>query len=533
MNTQVLPERLAIATAENGFFKGYNHTVTLGSMLLISAFVLWAALQPEQAGAVLANIQGQVLDTFGSYYIYVMALFAVACFLLTIPPRIGSIRLGGADAKAEFSSFSWFAMMFGAGIGVGMLTYATGEPIYHFADNPEIIKGLVQAKMPETLDSVYRYSFLHWGFSAWTVYSLIGLSLAYFGYNRGLPLTIRSGLFPLFGKTLNGHLGHLVDITAVLATLLGIAVTIGFGITQLASGLYNISGAEWIVNAGKPTGLALAFSLAVVMLLSTVSAISGVGRGVKWLSNINMSLSFVLLVFFLVFGSTLVALQLLGNGVVDYLITFIPLAFNVEEKGTALGDWQAGWTIFYWAWWIAYAPFVGMFFAKISKGRTIREFILGSVLIPSLVCFIWFTFVGGTALDLELSDIANGQILNADISAQIFQVLNVMLSADAAKAMSALVVVLLLTFLVTSADSAILVINSINTGGATERSNNNHTIIWGVFLTAIIAVLLLAGGLGALKAAMIIGTLPFSFIMLLMTIALVKSLIAPQKPILA
>jgi choline/carnitine/betaine transport len=532
MNTQVLPGRLTIATAESGFFKGYNHTVTLGSMLLISAFVLWAALLPEQASAVVANVQGQVLDTFGSYYIYLMALFAVVCFLLAIPPRIGGIRLGGADAKPAFSWFSWISMMYCAVIGVGMLTYATGEPIYHFANNPEVIKGIVQAKMPETLDSVYRYSFLHWGFSAWTLYALIGLSLAYFSYNMGLPLTILSALYPLFGKTMNGPLGHLVDIAAVVSALLGIAVTIGLGISQLASGMYNISGAEWIMSAGKPTGLALAFSLAVVMLLSTASAISGVGRGVKWLSNINMSLGFVLLIFFLVFGSTLFALKLLGSGLVDYLISFIPLAFNVEDKGTALGDWQGGWTVFYWAWWIASAPFVGMFFARISKGRTIREFILGAVLLPSLVCFIWLTFVGGTALDLELSGAANGQILNADISAQIYQVLNVMNSASVAKAMSALVVALLLIFLVTSADSAILIINNINTGGSTGKSNNNHTIIWGVFLTAIIAVLLVVGGMGALKAAMIIGTLPFSFILLLMTIALVKSLIDPKKPTL-
>jgi len=523
MNTNPT-ENLSVATAKVGFYKGFNHTVTLGSKALILALALWALVFPDKAVSVLSAVQGMTLDNFGSYYIYAMAMFAFVCFILAAIPQIGKIKLGSADTKPEFSSFSWFSMMFGAGIGIGMLTYATGEPIYHFANNPDIIAGTVAAKSVEALDSVYRYSFLHWGLSAWSVYSLVGLSLAYFSYNRGLPLTIRSGLAPLFGKSLNGVLGHVVDITAVLATILGIAVTIGFGISQFASGIYNVFGAEWMIESGKPSTISMLAALVVVMGLSTLSAMSGVGKGIKWLSNINMTLSFALLAFFLVFGSTWLALELLGTGVVDYLLNFVSLAVNVEAKDTLLGDWQGGWTIFYWAWWIAYAPFVGMFFARISKGRTIREFILGSILVPSLVCFVWFTFVGGTALDLELSGQAKGQILNADISAQIFQVLNLLLSPFAAKLMSVVVVVLLLTFLITSADSAVLVVNTINAGGNTDRHSKVHIAIWGAFLTIMIAALLLAGGLGALKTAMVIGALPFSFIMILMTVALLKEM---------
>ena len=523
MNTNPT-ENLSVATAKAGFYKGFNLTVTLGSKALILALALWALVFPDKAVSVLSAVQGMTLDNFGSYYIYAMAMFAFVCFIFAAIPQIGKIKLGSGDTKPEFSSFSWFSMMFGAGIGIGMLTYATGEPIYHFANNPDIIDGTVTAQSEETLDSVYRYSFLHWGLSAWSVYSLVGLSLAYFSYNRGLPLTIRSGLAPLFGKSLNGVLGHVVDITAVLATILGIAVTIGFGISQFASGIYNVFGAEWMIESGKPSTISMLAALVVVMGLSTLSAISGVGKGIKWLSNINMTLSFALLAFFLVFGSTWLALELLGKGIVDYLFSFVSLAVNVEAKDTALGDWQGGWTIFYWAWWIAYAPFVGMFLARISKGRTIREFILGSILVPSLVCFIWFTFVGGTALDLELSGQANGQILNADISAQIYQVLNILLSPLAAKLMSVVVVVLLLTFLITSADSAVLVVNTINAGGNTDRHSKVHIAIWGAFLTIMIAALLLAGGLGALKTAMVIGALPFSFIMILMTVALLKEM---------
>jgi choline/carnitine/betaine transport len=520
---------LLIKTADAGFYKGFNHFVAIGSKALIVSLVLWAVVLPEQATRWLSSLLGVVLSNFGAYYIYAMALFALVCFVFAVIPSVGKIRLGGVDAEPEFSRFSWVSMLFGAGIGIGMLTYATGEPVYHFANNPDIIQGLVESKTAGALDSVYRYSFLHWGLSAWSVYALIGLSLAYFKFNLGLPLTIRSGLAPLFGQSLNGCLGHFVDIAAVLATILGIAVTIGFGISQFTSGLFNITEAHWMMSNGKPSTIAMLIALLFVMGLSTLSAISGVGKGVKWLSNINMSLSFFLLLFFLLFGATAVAIERLGKGIVDYVVTFIPMIVNVEEKGTALGDWQANWTIFYWAWWIAFAPFVGMFFARISKGRTIREFILGSVLVPTLVCFIWFTFVGGTALDLELSGKANGQILQANISAQIYEVLNLILTPGGAKAMSGLVVILLLTFLVTSADSAILVINTINAGGNTAQSSKSHIFIWGSFLTAVIAALLLAGGLNALKNAMIIGTLPFSVIMILMTISLIKAVLSAKN----
>ena len=516
---------VVIDTAKVGFYKGFNHAVTLGSKMLIMMLVLWALVFPDQAKSVLSQVNALVLGNFGTYYIYIMAFFALTAIALAMVPKVGNITLGGKESKPEFSRFSWVSMMFGASIGVGMLTYSTGEPIYHFANNPDIIQGLVEAKSADALDSVYRYSFLHWGFSAWGIYALVGLALAYFGYNRGLPLTIRSVLTPLFGNKLNGTFGHIVDITAVLATILGIAVTIGYGVSQFASGVYNITGANWIMSDGAPTMTAMIVALVFVMMLSTLSAISGVGKGVKWLSNINMSLSGFLLLFFLVFGSTFLAIELLAKGTLDYLINFIPMAINVEEKGSPLGDWQAGWTIFYWAWWIAYAPAVGIFFARISKGRTIREFVLSATLIPSLVCFIWFTFVGGTALDLELSGLAEGKILGANISAQIYETLNVLLSETGAKFMSAVIVLLLMTFLVTSADSAILVVNTINAGGSSAATPRSHIIVWGIFLTALIGALLIAGGLGVIKTAMIIGALPFSVIMVLMTISLIKALL--------
>ncbi|MEM7194657.1 MAG: BCCT family transporter, partial [Pseudomonadota bacterium] len=342
-----------------------------------------------------------------------------------------------------------------------------------------------------------------------------------------LPLTIRSTLTPLFGRSLEGTLGHIVDITAVVATILGISQTIGLGLTSFASGIYNITGFEWLVTEGEPTTGALLIALAVVMVCSTLSALSGVGKGIKWLSNLNMVLSFGLLAFFLIFGATLFAFTIFAKGLVDYIIHLPALTFTVfpAEGPGSPGEWQGWWSIFYWAWWIAFAPFVGIFLARISRNRTIREFVLGAIVAPSLMCFLWFTLLGGTAIDLELSGVAEGRIYAQSLTAQLYEVINIMLSSGLATVMSVLIVILLLTYLVTSADSAVLVVNTINAGGESGAAGRHHIIIWGLILTAVIAALLLAGGLSAVQAAMIVGAVPFSFMMILMGIALIKALI--------
>ncbi|SMC85684.1 choline/carnitine/betaine transport [Desulfocicer vacuolatum DSM 3385] len=523
---------LDINLADKGFYKGFNQIVTIGTKILIALLVIWAAVFSEQAGAVLKKMQGWSFESFGPWYIYAMAFVVILCLILAIYPAMGKIRLGGENAKPEFSTFSWFSMMFGAGVGIGMLTFSSAEPIYHFASNPDTIMGLVEPKAQETLRSVYKWSFFHWGLTAWGCYGIVGLVLAYFSYNRNLPLTIRSGLTPLFGKKLEGIFGDIVDITAVIATILGIAVTIGYGIAQFASGMHTVAGAQWMVNAdGSPTNTAMLIALCVVMATSILSAASGVGKGIKWLSNLNMVLSFSLLAFFLIFGAPMVAIESLFLGIWDYIINFPVQAItywpNSEvEPAATLYKWQSiWWTVFYWAWWISFAPFVGLFFARISRGRTIREYVLGTMVIPAVMCFIWFTVVGGTAIDLELTGKAGGSILGAGQEAQLFATLSVMLSPIMAKGMSFMVVILLITYLVTSADSGILVINTINAGGDDRQKGIKHIIFWGVALTTVIAVLLLAGGLTALKSAMLVGALPFSAIMVLMGFALLKALI--------
>ncbi len=525
---------LDIETASSGFYEGFSKFVTIGSKILIGLLIVWAAVWSEAAGAALNGIRAFIDANTGAWYMYAMAFFIVVCLALALWPSTGRIKRGLAGDTPEFSSFSWFSMMFGAGIGIGMLTYATAEPIFHFGTNPDVIRGFQEGSTAENVRSAYQWSFLHWGFSAWGCYAIVGLTLAFFSYSRGLPLTIRSGLTPLFGRALEGPLGHIVDIVSVVATILGVSVTIGYGVSQFASGVFNITGAGWLMNAdGDPTVGAMLLALAIVMACSTLSALSGVGKGIKWLSNINMGLSFFLLAFFLIFGSTLFALKALFVGIWDYVIALPAMSLTVwapdgtgaENVVNGLAGWQGGWTIFYWAWWIAFAPFVGLFLARISRGRTVREYVLGAMIVPSVMCFVWFAFVGGTAIDLTLTGGAEDKITGVGISSQLFATINYMLSPALATIMSLIIVVLLLTYLVTSADSAVLIINTIAAAGDESQKAKVHIIVWGAILTAVIGVLLVAGGLGAINTAMIIGALPFSAVMVLMAISLVKALV--------
>jgi choline-glycine betaine transporter len=501
--------------------------------------------------------------------------------------------MGRAGEGTEFSNFSWFSMMFGAGLGVGLMVFATAEPLGLWGSNPVVISGAVVANSEEALQSTYRWTFAHYGFHAWSIYVVTGLSLAYFAYTRDMPLTIRTALTPLFGRLLNGILGHIVDVLVVVATILGVSVTIGFGVSQFIDGLYAITGMDWMMNmtgdAPAPGTVGLIAGLIIIMGLSIISAVSGVGRGVKYLSNLNLVLSLVLLFTFVVFGSFLFAMTTYATAFVDYVVHFISISFGAYgpqsaadfaaglpseaapfadalrggatnawgsydgfvgglegdaanlspevlgaayaagEAGRQFG-WQAGWTTFYWAWWIAFSPFVGLFLARISRGRTVREFIVGCVIAPALVCFAWMTILGGTAIDLELAGDANGAIIGASNTATLFVTLGEMISGPFLSIITVMCVVLIMTFLVTSADSGILVMNTIMSGGD-QNVGNKHKIVWGVILTAVVGVLLIAGQnnsgsdpMEALRRAMIIGALPFTIVMGLMCIALGKAL---------
>ncbi len=447
---------LPIKTAESGFYRGFTKDVTITAKILVGALIIWAVAFPDQAAAALGGINGFILATFNFWYVYVMAFFVILCLGLALWPAAGRLKLGMPDDQPEFSNFSWFSMMFGAGIGIGMLTFATAEPMYHWGVNPATIAGETVGSTAGNVREAYVWSFTHWGLAAWASYAIVGLALGYFSYRRGLPLTIRSALTPIFGKSLSGPIGHVVDVVAVVATVLGVSQTLGFGVEQFASGLVRIGLGDWLQTTAadgtvSSSTAGVVVALIVIMGASTLSALSGVGKGIKWLSNINMGLSFFLLAFFLIFGSTLFGLQALFVGIWDYLVSIpanifavfqpvsldafaqsapaavvalpaedlaavhsaatspwgtlqafqeslpaaaaslppedIAAAYAAATEGRQAG-WQGAWTIFYWAWWIAFAPFVGVFLARISRGRTVREYVLGALVIPALMCFL-------------------------------------------------------------------------------------------------------------------------------------------------
>ncbi len=522
---------LPINTHDRGFYDGFSRSVTIPSKIIVSLIIMWAIFFPVSANETLSAANNTIIATFSGWYVYLIAALMLTMLVLAIIPQSGSLRIGNPGEKPEFGRFSWFAMLFGAGIGIGMLTYSTGEPLSHWQNNPDIIRGTLEPLSQEAVRPAYIYTFLHWGLAAWGSYGLVGLAIGYVAYRRNLPLTIRSALAPLFGKVMSGGFGHIVDIVAVVATILGVAVTMGIGVEQFVAGLYRLGLGDWLLDAeGSSTPAAIIISLVLLVGASTISALSGVGKGIKWLSNINMGLSFALLLLFAIVGAGFFGFELLGVALYDYLRNLPQLAFTLfSSDGSAVGDalvrWQLDWSVFYWAWWIAFAPFVGMFIARISRGRTVREFVLGVLLVPSLMCFVWMTLVGGTAIDLELSGVADGAIVGAAMSDQLYATLAVLLDPAIAGIVSGLVVILLMTYLITSADSAILIVNTINGAGETEGQRRRHILFWGTALAFMVGSMLIIGGIDAIRITMIIGALPFSVVVALMAIAIVKAIV--------
>ncbi|WP_197458119.1 BCCT family transporter, partial [Erythrobacter sp. HI0077] len=335
---------LPIKTASRGFYDGFSREVTIPSKVIVSLLIMWAIFFPVSASETLSAANSSIIATFSGWYVYLVAFLMFTCFVLALFPQSGTLRIGNPGEKPEFGRFSWFAMLFGAGIGIGMLTYSTGEPLAHFSNNPDIIRGLVDARTAEAVRPAYIYTFLHWGFAAWGTYALVGLAIGYVAYRRNLPLTIRSALAPLFGLRLSGVWGHLVDIVAVVATILGVAVTMGIGVEQFVMGLARLGVGDWLLDPdGSSSIAAVILSLLVLVGASTISALSGVGRGIKWLSNLNMGLSFALLALFAIVGSAFGGLKLLGVGVWDYLRTLVPNSLTLFDAGGEFGDALVQW----------------------------------------------------------------------------------------------------------------------------------------------------------------------------------------------
>ena len=421
--------------------------------------------------------------------------------------RFANIRLGGPDAKPDFSVWSWFAMLFSAGMGIGLLFYSVAEPMFHFVSPPLGAAGTVEAARLSM-----GLTFFHWGLHAWGIYALLGVAMAFFAFNRGLPLTVRSVFYPLLKNGIYGPLGDLIDITAVMATLLGIATSLGLGVKQINAGL------DHLFQIGQSSSIQIIL-ITGITAMATTSVALGLDRGIRRLSELNMHIGFLLLLFMLIVGPTLFLFNSLVQNIGYYLQNLLEMGTWTEAySGT---NWQDNWTLFYWAWWICWSPFVGMFIARISRGRTIREFLLGVLLAPTCLTFIWLTVFGNTAIFVELY--GNGGIA-CEVQNNMATALFVLLAKYPFSFVTSLLgIIVVVTFFVTSSDSGSLVIDIITAGGNTE-SPVQQRIFWAVLQGIVAATLLLGGGLKALQTAVLTLGLPFTVVLLFVCVSLVKGL---------
>ncbi|MFD1383272.1 BCCT family transporter [Rhodanobacter aciditrophus] len=511
-----------VIVADQGLFRDVNPPMAMLSKFVILAFVLFTISDVELAGSIFSGMQNWIQSTLDWFYIASMCIFILFIFWL-MTSKYGNIRLGRKDERPEFSYFSWFSMLFGAGMGIGLLFWSIAEPMYHIQSNPFLAEGTAN-----TMAGAYtamQVTFLHWGLHGWAVYVIVGLALAYFTFRHNLPLTIRSALYPLFGDEIFGWRGHIADILAVFGTVFGVATTLGLGAGQINAGLNYL----FDVPIGTTSQV---WIIGVVSVVATVSAVTGVGKGIKILSEMNMWLSVILITVFLVAGPTVFLLGFFVTNVGEYVANFIPMGFWVDPDPE--GQWQGWWTVFYWGWWIAWAPFVGMFIARVSRGRTIREFCLGVLLVPTLVTFFWMSIFGGTGMYMELfadGGFGTGAVMNAvneNISKPLFVVIEQLDLGLLTNIVALISIVLIITYFVTSSDSGTLVITTLVSMGSNEPPHS-YRIFWGMGQGAVAAVLLLAGGLKALQTASLAAGLPFAFIMFLMMWSLVKALKADHE----
>lgn len=475
------------------------------STSLLSAIVLIGMFAPSFLGTITASIQSYITDYFGWYYLIVVTCFLLVCFYLFLTP-VGRIKLGKNDDKPDFSRGSWLAMLYSAGMGIGLVFYGAAEPISHFAINsPTNQEGTAQG-----IKDALRFTFFHWGFHAWAVYAIVGLVIGYFMFRKKEPAVISATLKPVLGDKVYGKTGTIINVLAILSTVFGVATTLGFGALQINGGL------SYLFDIPVSFSIQLVIIL-IVSVLFILSAVSGLGKGIKILSNTNMVLAFSLLLLVFFIGPSLSNLNLLTDSIGSYLHNLPRMSFRMAPLNPEGRQWINDWTIFYWAWWIAWSPFVGIFIARISKGRTIREFVLNVLLVPSIMSFIWFTIFGGTAIQVETEGTSVSKL---NLEQMLFGVFD---QLPLGTVMSFIAILLVIIFFITSADSGTFVLGMMSTNGL-QNPPNQVKVIWGVMLSAIALVLLNSGGLIGLQNAMIIAALPFSIIMILMTISLFISL---------
>ncbi len=484
-----------------------NPPVFFGSAGVTLIFVIFTLFSPERAADIFGSIQGWITETVGWFYILSVATFLLFVVFLGLS-KFGNIKLGPDHSEPDYTYISWFAMLFSAGMGIGLMFFGVAEPVMHYMSPPVGEPATIEAARESM-----KITFFHWGVHAWAIYAVVAISLAYFSYRHDLPLTIRSAFYPLIGDRIHGPIGHAIDIFAVFGTMFGVATSLGLGVMQVNAGL------EYLF--GVPNNVFMQMILiAVITAMATISVVLGLDGGIRRLSELNMILAITIVGFVLIAGPTVFLMQAFTQNVGTYVADIISLTFNLyayEPTG-----WIGGWTLFYWGWWIAWSPFVGMFIARVSKGRTIREFVIGVLMVPVGFTFMWMTFFGNTALHMILVQGITelGEAVAADTTVALFQFFEHLPFSGIA---SLIATILVVTFFVTSSDSGSLVIDMLTSGGE-EDAPVWQRIFWACTEGAVAAVLLLAGGLGALQTATIASALPFTVIMLLMCWGLIRAL---------
>ncbi|WP_353988627.1 BCCT family transporter [Ruicaihuangia caeni] len=478
--------------------------------VVVLAFSAFAMIAPQTAEQLFGAIQSSIVNAFSWYYVLIAAFFVAFSLFLGFS-RFGDIKLGRDEDHPEFSLGAWFALLFAAGMGIGLVFYGVSEPLSHFATPRPGVTGTTEQLAQQALTQTY----LHWGVHAWSMYVVVGLALAYAIHRRKRPISIRWTLEPLFGRRIRGWVGNVIDVVALAGTLFGVATSLGLGVLQISAGL-DASGLLQ-PSVGAQIGI-----IAVITVFVLMSVLSGVARGMKWLSSINLVLAGLLLLYLLVVGPTGFLLREFVQSIGNYIQNFVGLAFNVSAFQGAAGEaWQASWTSFYWGWWISWAPFVGIFIARVSRGRTVRQFVAGVLLVPTLLGILWFSVLGGSALVLEAA--SPGTLTRPDgtvnVEAALFELLR---HVPGTPVLTIGTILLIAIFFITSSDSGALVMGMIATGGQVSPARWVRTFF--TLITAVLATaLLLAGGLQALQTAAIIIALPFSVVMLLMCASTVRA----------
>ena len=484
-----------------------DRPVFYGSVLLLTVVLGGSALAPDLANQLFSRIQNGIVVNGSWYYVLVVAIILVSSLVIALT-RYGDIKLGPDHAEPDYSIVSWFAMLFAAGMGIGLMFFGVAEPVMHFLAPPNGAGGSVAAaKEAMTL------TFFHWGFHAWATYAIVAVILAYFGFRHGLPLTLRSALYPLIGERIYGPIGAAVDVFAVVSTTFGVATSLGFGVEQINSGL------NFLFDIPKSLGVQVAL-IGFTTALAAVSVGLGLDAGIKRLSEINIALAVALLAGILLLGPTVYLLQTFLQNTGEYLAVLVGKTFNLYAYEPT--DWLGGWTIFYWGWWISWAPFVGIFIARISRGRTLREFILGVLVGPTLFTLFWMAIFGNSAIELILSQGADalGAAVQLDESVALFKFLEYF---PASSILSGLAIVMVLVFFVTSADSGAMVLNMLSSNGRDDTPLSRR-LFWMAMIGVSALVLLLAGGMSALQTAAIASALPFSVVILVAIWGFVRAL---------